>query len=45
MSRLDNGRKVLARLIKDLEGKAHVESAPEMMGNRMHQIFGPVKKH
>jgi translation initiation factor IF-3 len=45
MSRLDNGRKVLARLIKDLEGKAHVESAPEMMGNRMHQIFGPSKKH
>lgn len=45
MSRLDNGRKVLARLIGDLEGKAHVESAPEMMGNRMHQIFGPIKKH
>ena len=45
MSRLDNGRKVLARLIADLEGKAHVESAPEMMGNRMHQIFGPSKKH
>ncbi len=45
MSRLDNGRKVLERLAKDLEGKAHMESNPELMGNRMHQIFGPHKKH
>ncbi|HEV8267693.1 MAG TPA: translation initiation factor IF-3 [Thermoanaerobaculia bacterium] len=45
MSRLDNGRKVLDRLIKDLEGKAHAESGTEMMGNRMHQILGPIKKH
>jgi len=45
MSRLDNGRKVLERLIKDLEGKAHAESQTEMMGNRMHQILGPTKKH
>ena len=45
MSRLDNGRKVLERLIKDLEGKAHAESGTEMMGNRMHQILGPIKKH
>jgi translation initiation factor IF-3 len=45
MSRLDNGRKVLDRLIKDLEGKANVESGTEMMGNRMHQILGPIKKH
>ena len=45
MSRLDNGRKVLDRLIKDLEGKAHAESGTEMMGNRMHQILSPIKKH
>ena len=45
MSRLDNGRKVLDRLIKDLEGRAHAESGTEMMGNRMHQILGPIKKH
>ncbi len=45
MSRLDNGRKVLERLVKDLDGKAHVEAAPEMMGNRMHQVFAPLKKH
>lgn len=45
MSRLDNGRKVLERLIRDLEGKAHAESNAEMMGNRMHQILGPLKKH
>jgi len=44
-SRLDNGRKVLDRLIRDLEGKAHAESLAEMMGNRMHQILGPVRKH
>ena len=44
MSRLENGRKVLARLIKDLEGKAHAESGSEMMGNRMHQILSPIKK-
>ena len=45
MSRLDNGRKVLQRLSKDLEGKAHAEGNPEMLGNRMHLIFGPPKKH
>ena len=45
MSRLDNGRKVLDRLIKDLEGRAHAESGTEMMGNRMHRILGPIKKH
>jgi len=45
MSRLDNGRKVLDRLVKDLEGRAHAESGTEMMGNRMHQILGPIKKH
>ena len=44
MSRLENGRKVLQRLTKDLEGRAHAESGTEMMGNRMHQIFGPSKK-
>ena len=44
MSRLDNGRKVLDRLIKDLEGKAHPETGTEMMGNRMHQILSPIKK-
>ncbi len=45
MSRLDNGRKVLQRLGADLEGKAHAEGNPEMLGNRMHLIFGPPKKH
>jgi translation initiation factor IF-3 len=45
MSRMDNGRKVLERLIRDLDGKAHAESNPEVMGNRMHQVFAPLKKH
>jgi len=45
MSRLDNGRKVLERLAKDLEGKAHADANTEMMGNRMHQILSPGKKH
>ena len=45
MSRMDNGRKVLDRLIKDLEGKANAEGNSEIMGNRMHLIIGPVKKH
>ena len=45
MSRLDNGRKVLQRLAKDLEVKAHAEGNPEMLGNRMHLIFGPPNKH
>ncbi len=45
MSRMENGRKVLERLGRDLAGKAHVESMPEVMGNRMHQILGPIKKH
>lgn len=45
MSRLDNGRKVLQRLGADLEGKAHAEGNPEMLGNRMHLIFAPPKKH
>lgn len=45
MSRLDNGRRVLDRLTKDLQGKAHVEAHAAMMGNRMHQIYGPLKKH
>ena len=45
MSRMDNGRKVLDRLIKDLEGKANAEGGHEVMGNRMHLIIGPVKKH
>jgi translation initiation factor IF-3 len=44
MSRLENGRKVLERLIKDLQGKAHAETGTEMMGNRMHQILSPIKK-
>ena len=44
MSRLDNGRKVLERLIRDLQGKAHAETGTEMMGNRMHQILSPIKK-
>src|SRR5574340_1738010 len=39
MSRLDNGRKVLQRLGKDLEGKAHAEGNPEMRGTRMHLIL------
>jgi len=45
MSRMDNGRKVLDRLIGDLEGKAHAEGGHEIMGNRMHLILGPAKKH
>ncbi len=45
MSRLDNGRKVLAKLAHDLEGKAHAEGNAEMLGNRMHLIFAPPKKH
>ncbi len=44
MSRIDNGRKVLDRLIRELEGKAHPETSPELMGNRLHQIFSPLKK-
>jgi len=45
MSRMENGRKVLDRLIADLEGKAHAEGGHEIMGNRMHLILGPAKKH
>jgi translation initiation factor IF-3 len=45
MSRMDNGRKVLDRLLKDLEGKANAEGNHEIMGNRMHLIIGPIKKH
>ncbi|MGE5347417.1 MAG: translation initiation factor IF-3 [Acidithiobacillales bacterium] len=45
MSRLDNGRKVLDRLLSDLEGKANAEGGHELMGNRMHLILGPSKKH
>ncbi len=45
MSRMENGRKVLERLVKDLEGKAHAEGSHEIMGNRMHLILGPAKKH
>jgi translation initiation factor IF-3 len=45
MSRMENGRKVLDRLLKDLEGKANAEGNSEVMGNRMHLIIGPVKKH
>jgi translation initiation factor IF-3 len=42
---MENGRKVLERLVKDLEGKAHAEGNHEVMGNRMHLILGPAKKH
>jgi translation initiation factor IF-3 len=45
MSRMDNGRKVLDRLLSDLEGKANAEGGHEVMGNRMHLILGPSKKH
>lgn len=45
MSRLDNGRRVLERLTKDLEGKATIEAQAEMMGNRMHQVYAPPRKH
>ncbi len=45
MSRLDNGRKVLDRLTGELKGRAIVEAQAEMMGNRMHQIYSPIKKH
>jgi hypothetical protein len=34
---------VLRRLVEELKGKAIAESSPEIMGNRMHQILGPVK--
>jgi hypothetical protein len=29
--------------VDELKGKAVAESSPEVMGNRMHQILGPVK--
>jgi translation initiation factor IF-3 len=43
MARRENGLKVLRRLVDELKGKAIAESSPEVMGNRMHQILGPVK--
>jgi len=43
MARRENGLKVLRRLVEELKGKAIAESSPEVMGNRMHQILGPVK--
>jgi translation initiation factor IF-3 len=43
MSRRENGLKVLERLITELKGKAVAESHPETLGNRMHQILGPVR--
>jgi translation initiation factor IF-3 len=43
MARRENGLKVLRRLVEELRGKAVAESSPEVMGNRMHQILGPVK--
>ena len=43
MSRRENGLKVLERLVKELQGKALPESSPEVLGNRMHQILGPVR--
>lgn len=43
MARRENGLKVLQRLVEELKGKAVVESSPEILGNRMHQILGPVK--
>ena len=43
MARRENGMKVLRRLVEELRGKAVAESSPEMMGNRMHQILGPLK--
>jgi len=43
MARRENGLKVLRRLVEELKGKAVAESSPEVMGNRMHQILGPVK--
>jgi len=43
MSRRENGLKVLERLVSELKGKAVAESNPETLGNRMHQILGPVR--
>ena len=43
MARRENGLKVLQRLVEELKGKVVVESSPEILGNRMHQILGPVK--
>lgn len=43
MARRENGLKVLQRLVEELKGKVTVESSPELLGNRMHQILGPVK--
>jgi translation initiation factor IF-3 len=43
MARRENGLKVLRRLVEELKGRAIAESSPELMGNRMHQILGPVK--
>ncbi len=45
MSRMENGRKVLDRLLADLGPKAHAEGGHEILGNRMHLILGPAKKH
>lgn len=43
MARRENGAKVLQRLVADLEGSAVAESSPEMLGNRLHQILGPLR--
>jgi translation initiation factor IF-3 len=43
MARRENGMKVLRRLTEELKGKAVPESSPEMLGNRLHQILGPIR--
>ncbi len=41
MTRIEFGRKILERLLKDLEDVAVVDSAPKMEGRTMSMVLGP----
>jgi translation initiation factor IF-3 len=44
MSHRDLGRKILERLMKEIEGKGIVEFSPRMEGNTLHAILAPPRK-
>ena len=44
MSHRELGRKILDRLMKEIQGKGVVEFMPRMEGNTLHAILAPPKK-
>jgi translation initiation factor IF-3 len=44
MSHRELGRKILDRLMKEIQGKGIVEFMPRMEGNTLHAILAPPKK-